>query len=75
MHTVYLLYDKWLNSEHERFGQWFMNRYTKGNADENDPRLKGLYYKTDIREQVEMIKTWLDEHGYSKTPPTPLKEI
>lgn len=62
------LYDVWKELKTpERFGQWFINTYTKRHnpSIHNDPDLNGLFYATDDALAIQKIDNWCNRHCYT----------
>lgn len=53
---------------HERLGQYFVNRYIKGQWPE-------LFYESDDKKSFEMISKWLGDHQYYDQLPLPVKAL
>ena len=51
----------------ERFGQWFINTYTKRHnpSIHNDPDLNGLFYATNDDLATQKIDSWCNRHCYT----------
>lgn len=52
----------------ERFGQWFVNRYIKGNWPE-------LFYEPKDVVAIGMVYKWLEDHHYIDTLPQKVREL
>lgn len=65
MSTIsYVAYTQDPNAKHQRYGQWFINKYLpKATWPE-------LFYCEDVKKCDEMISLWLSDHQYyNEMPP------
>lgn len=55
-------------SEHERLGQYFVNRYIAGNWPE-------LFYEEDYKTARQMVIEWLMDHQYQFEMPPKVRDL
>ena len=58
----------WANQEHERLGQFFVNRYIKGHWPE-------LFYTPDNDKAETLINQWLKDHQYEESMPPKVRDL
>lgn len=69
MFTFQQFYAQWLaNNNQERFGQYFVNRYIKGQWTE-------LFYEVNTPHAIEMIREYLIHNQYYPEMPTQVRDI
>lgn len=60
--SIDVILEGWKNSEHERLGQYFVNRYVGGTYED-------LFYCTSTTESINIIECWLHDYNYEYVIP------